>query len=493
MTLLQLKSNAPGLPGPYLQENLGPYRIMDEVELDKCTVVLAIGGRAKRRQVRLGTTPPGTYAVSLQKLGGNILVLDCELHLQPEAKVPRIMGGPRRGHYTYHLMRPPRKASQFAFGLYCDVLAMFSDLVIIFVEDFGGVEQVLRFICFWMRCAKAKGFPFQSRVLFVSTASMATHLDEFNIMAAMSMELRRDEPAVSYSAADIKSIMRRCFALIRVIDPFDLSKSFWQDPISASTAVEVSERTPLPRNTTVIRAAIANYLQQPLAAFNAFLACRVHRPLPQNFEENIIEFIEKSRGIVEDYASIVASALVMDAHTDGRMQIYGEKITACEIRLRMEGLVHDVKQRFTNIAAGMQSRQIDMQLQHLARLQGNRKIAVLGLSKIPISEYFGSVVAQDSGIFFAFALFIEDWSLPDCEYHVLRLEDQKLAKKCITFGPNLTWNLSDVLRFNKGSMLVNAGGAYISNDDTYKAMAPQTDEASFYVMKTYAVLEAFTL
>ena len=40
----------------------------------------------------------------------------------------------------------------------------------------------------------------------------------------------------------------------------------------------------------------------------------------------------------------------------------------------MEGLTHCIKQRFTNIASSMQSRQIDMQLQHLARLQGNREI-----------------------------------------------------------------------------------------------------------------------
>ncbi|UNI24844.1 hypothetical protein JDV02_010562 [Purpureocillium takamizusanense] len=401
---------------------------MDEVELDECTVVLAIGGRAKRRLVPLGTTPLGAYAVSLQKLAGGILVLDCELHLQPEAKIPRIIGGPRPGHYTYHLMRPPRKPSQFAFGLYCDVLAMFSDLVIIFVEDFGGAEQVLRFICFWMRCAKAKNFPFQSRVLCVSTAPAATHLDEFNIMAAMSMELRKDEPAVSYSAADIKSIMRRCFALIRVIDPLDLSKGFWQNPISASTVEAGSQRTPLPRSTAVIRAAIASYAERPLAAFNAFLACRTSRPLPRRFEENLIEFIEKSRNVVQDHASIVASALVMDAHTDGGMQSKLRKlvaITACEIRLGMEGLTHGIKQMFTNIA---------------------------------------------SRIFFAFSLFIEDWTLLDCEYHVMRLKDQRLAKKSISFGPNLTWDLSDVLRFNKGSVFVNIGGVYISNDDTNKDM-----------------------
>jgi len=332
MTLLQLKSNAPGLPGPYIQENLGPYRILDEAKLDDCTVVLAIGGRAKRRLVPLGMAPQDAYAVSLRKLGGRILVLDCEMHLQPGTKIPRIIGGPQPGHYTYHLMRPPRKASQFAFGLYCDVLAMFSDLVIIFVEDFGGAERVLRFICFWMRCAKAKNFPFQSRVLCVSTAPAATHLDEFNIMAAMSMELRRDEPAVSYSAADIKSIMQRCFALVRVIDPVDLSKDFWQSPLSASTVMAGSQRTRLPRSTAVIRAAIASYAEQPVAAFNAFLACRTSRPLPRRFEENLIEFIEKSRGVVQDHASIVASALAMDAHTDGGMQSKLHKLVAVSTR-----------------------------------------------------------------------------------------------------------------------------------------------------------------
>lgn len=53
---------------------------------------------------------------------------------------------------------------------------------------------------------------------------------------------------------------------------------------------------------------------------------------------------------------------------------------------------------------------------------------------------------------------------------MLRLKDQKFAKKCVSFGPNLTWNLSDVIRYNKGNVLVSTGGVYISNYDTYKDM-----------------------
>ena len=126
--------------------------------------------------------------------------------------------------------------------------------------------------------------------------------------------------------------MQRCFALVRVIDPVDLSKDFWQSPLSASTVMAGSQRTRLPRSTAVFRAAIASYAEQPVAAFNAFLACRTSRPLPRRFEENLIEFIEKSRGVVQDHASIVASALAMDAHTDGGMQSKLHKLVAVSTR-----------------------------------------------------------------------------------------------------------------------------------------------------------------
>ncbi|KAM4062068.1 hypothetical protein HRG_013530 [Hirsutella rhossiliensis] len=112
-------------------------------------LALAIGGEAKRRFLARGGLPLEDFAVSLRKTGPNSLrlLIDCELHLQPDSAMHRIVGGPRPGHYAYHLTKSPQRASHFAYGLYYSILSIFGDPILIFVADFG-VEQVLRFLCF---------------------------------------------------------------------------------------------------------------------------------------------------------------------------------------------------------------------------------------------------------------------------------------------------------------------------------------------------------
>lgn len=314
-SLLYLRSGAPGLPGPYLQENLAPYRIMDEMGAQGHKIALAIGGEAKRRFLATSRPLQNDYAVALLKLDRRTLVLDCEMHLQPDSGMPRILGGPRPGHYDYHLVNsPPRTATQLAFGLYCDVFSIFSDLVLIFVADFGGVEQVLSFLCFWMRCAKAKRYPRQSQVILVSDDMDTTAgFDEFRLMAAMISQLRTDEPATPHSVADVKGIIRRCFDFTLVRGTAELCDEFWLD-ITASTVPlgGAMDLSPL-RKRALFRAAIAQYARQPSLAFNAILASRIPNPLPKEFEENLVEFLDASRVANADNSCLVASALVMDA------------------------------------------------------------------------------------------------------------------------------------------------------------------------------------
>ncbi|KAL6401317.1 hypothetical protein AUP68_15185 [Ilyonectria robusta] len=93
--LLQLWSNAPGLPGPYLQENLAPYpyRQFDEMGTARPRTALAIGGQLKRSLTAdlftsLDHSQEGSVSLAVLD-DGQTLWLDCELHLQPETGIPR--------------------------------------------------------------------------------------------------------------------------------------------------------------------------------------------------------------------------------------------------------------------------------------------------------------------------------------------------------------------------------------------------------------------
>ncbi|KAF5120870.1 hypothetical protein E5D57_013206 [Metarhizium anisopliae] len=46
--LLHIRSSAAGLPGPYLQENMAPYEILDKIGEAKPRTILLIQGHTER-------------------------------------------------------------------------------------------------------------------------------------------------------------------------------------------------------------------------------------------------------------------------------------------------------------------------------------------------------------------------------------------------------------------------------------------------------------
>jgi hypothetical protein len=48
-----------------------------------------------------------------------------------------------------------------------------------------------------------------------------------------------------------------------------------------------------------------------------------------------------------------------------------------------------------------------------------------------------------AGLFFVQTIFLEGWSLSDCQYHLKNLSDPKVDRRqsLVSFGKNLTWKM----------------------------------------------------
>lgn len=281
------------------------------------TLTMATGSEAKQRFLARSDVPEHDFAISLRKSGPRSLLIDCELHLQPDGTMRHIVAGPRPGHYAYHLTQWPRRVSDFAYGLYFNILTIFSDPVLIFVADFS-VEEVLNLLCFWMRSSRARKCFRQSRVVIITDGlDSTTPFNEFDLMIAMISELRRHEPATSHSARDVRNIIRSCFDFTVLKGGTDITQDSWQALFSSKFGFGWKKDDVPLNKRKLLRAAIDHYFRHPQIPFDIIHASWIPNPIPETFEENLAEFLEASQAADLDCACLTASALAMDAFTIG--------------------------------------------------------------------------------------------------------------------------------------------------------------------------------
>ncbi|KAH8909466.1 hypothetical protein BR93DRAFT_924444 [Coniochaeta sp. PMI_546] len=74
----------------------------------------------------------------------------------------------------------------------------------------------------------------------------------------------------------------------------------------------------------------------------------------------------------------------------------------------------------------------------------------IGMKGFALQQHFDIVVGSDIGAYFIQTVFLEQWSLQDCAYHVHRLGEPKLDVKqsVVSFGSGLEWDLTGVKHLN---------------------------------------------
>ncbi|KAG4278816.1 hypothetical protein FPRO04_06137 [Fusarium proliferatum] len=88
---------------------------------------------------------------------------------------------------------------------------------------------------------------------------------------------------------------------------------------------------------------------------------------------------------------------------------------------------------------------------------------VVGLKLVDLRGLFDEVRACGIGIFFAFAIFLEGWSLYDCKYHLSRMRPKKIRRDEAIFGDKLAWKFEEIQRSNGTTIVIDTGKEAWSN------------------------------
>jgi hypothetical protein len=316
-SFLQLCLNAEGLPGIYIQEHRRPYRYFDEMGKAKPRGITAIGGWMKRQFLAagMGIFSQEHCSIAVASLGHTI-VFDCELHLLSEDTIPRIHAGPTKGNIRAHLVqRQPTPIPQFAYRIYCNIFSRFSDVVLIFISDFGGIGPVVDFLCYWMHCAMATGMPNCSRVLLIHNGRPPVEGGTYlSIIEAFARSAQAADPTTGYSLAAIKKIANSCFRITDLSLQCDIFQSVRMELDGAfsyrcSTMLDFKA----PHYKALLEAAICEYMEDPSRRFDFISASRSGFPAPESFGQRIIDFLTLM-GASERNIEALASALVLDAY-----------------------------------------------------------------------------------------------------------------------------------------------------------------------------------
>ncbi|KAI8663491.1 RING-type domain-containing protein [Fusarium keratoplasticum] len=379
-TFLELQSNAPGLPGPYLVENLAPYKILDDLGTAKPKAILAIGSSCKRRFVMSNffvNHGHRDWSVGLACQPDNTLIFDCELHLQdddgqgmPRFQARRPWGGGLHGHVLEHA---ERGAAHIAYKLYGEVLAPFSDVILVFVPDLGFGE-VVELFCRWFKSAMENKFPKGQRILLLHENMPQVQHVHSRLVAAFASMLRSSDALKAYTNADLRQRSSEAFHITNIA----LGSSTLTSEIDRALADSVLRRAghcldfKAPHFKYLLQTAIRHHAEQPSGAFDVISASRLLSHLsPDGLRDALGEFLGSRRDVGRTDVALVASALVLDAYPAGAHwfppglvfeYFYREATEHWGRRMRRPEFSQDVKVKFITIATNNQNASLFMVL-----------------------------------------------------------------------------------------------------------------------------------
>ncbi|KAM9873427.1 hypothetical protein VDGL01_12499, partial [Verticillium dahliae] len=323
---LSLASGAPGLGGPYLIETLAAYEELDAVGHEKPQFLMAIG-RTTKRQVFTKSFPllsgrGQSGAVTLSTLGSPLtFLIDCELHASRDA--PRIQGGPIKGDYARYEMRcAANSQKEVAYSLYHQLLASFSAVVLVFVEDFSSTSEVTDLLIDWLRSAMNKSPPYSPKIVLVTEAGASLHLRDFlsRLVARTLSLLRLSDPLRAYTAAEIRDMIGSFLHL----ETMEAQAGTAFATSLSSLALRACRERHLSdihfsalHWKTLVRDAMAQFTESPSLPLSLCQLARRANPLPDDLSEQLTRFLRATALEGMEQAEILASALSMNAYPPG--------------------------------------------------------------------------------------------------------------------------------------------------------------------------------
>jgi hypothetical protein len=304
----------------YLLENMASYRLLDQMGEKRPSVIMAIGGKEKRRFLSnfFMDNFMVNYSLALTRWPGQSsrLLLDCELHLSPKEETPQTIEGCHYSQWIHHPLKGVSHEIEAAsLGLYRVISSSLCDITLIFVSDIGGMNKVIHLLSRWALSAMAEEDIIQTKIFLILNEAEFYSADAlwFELTACILSKMRSSEPLKARTFAEIKQFSHRCFR-ISFLTQKELCNCFCSDTSATAThrknlGLEFSAA----QWKFLFRSAIAQYAAQPFVPFNIIAATRISYPLPKNLVDHIAGFVKacSDRGI--DSVRVIASALALDA------------------------------------------------------------------------------------------------------------------------------------------------------------------------------------
>lgn len=300
---LEIRSNAPGLPGPILLEHQNPYTTLP----DRHGIILVLGSASSKRQFLMEVSSirrqPGIF---LERLGETTFVADCTLH---EQRMLRVRGGPSAENITpFCLSRVnlPSDPASLPWKMYAQLLSPFSTVVLLFADDFGGLQEVADMLATMWICASRKPTVRPPPRLVLASHQMCSPKQFEDLLITEILRRLRLTSSARLTRLEASQACRSCFDEVFVIalSP-ELSLSDWL--VDQSMAV-VNARRAVRHTFTgaqfrlIFRAALHQFVNG-----EPFCLLREYIKLPDTFEEHLSEFCQAAASQKLSPAAVIAS------------------------------------------------------------------------------------------------------------------------------------------------------------------------------------------
>ena len=314
---LLLRRNADGLPGAFLQEHIDAYGCFNRIA--KCSDsrprgLGVIGGWLKRHVMgrERYTRDAEHRSVALGSTGSTV-VFDCELHLL-QGMIPRVHAGPSKGNVVHHPTSPSLSTAHLAYLIYCDVLSQFCDSIVIFVPDFGGLQEVINMLCLWVSRLIAKDLSTSIPVLLIHTELPAEGEVPSRLAHATSAYMRTADPTRSYTSSTIANLVNNCVAIRDFPLRDDICRVVEiQTGLSFQGRVKRGLGFKAQHFKKFLQSSVSQFSKCPSQQFDFILASRTNYPLPDRIDSSVKAFLG-DLGCKEIAIKLLASALVLDAY-----------------------------------------------------------------------------------------------------------------------------------------------------------------------------------
>lgn len=305
LTWLEIKSNGHGLPGPILEERQIRSWLPDHPQ------IIAVIGERQSQELYLNrrTNDVASPRILLDRLEGtNTFVADCTMHRH--VKALRVMGGPTPPDIAHHSLSKVQIPSNttVAWKMYAQLLLPFSTAVILFADDFGGLEDSARCLATWICLSSSSEIRPAPRLIVASQQSCSPKVFQGMLMQHTLRQLNELSPE---GCVTLRDAVKRCQLFFDDIYLTRLSPGCRVTDWLVKQSQEVSDARRKTRHSFT-SCHFQNLFQEAIRQFldnGHFSLLHTHYKLPPSSEFHLREMCELATLHLKDAVLLTASSL----------------------------------------------------------------------------------------------------------------------------------------------------------------------------------------